>query len=131
MSKWPIAVNHPEFKYLTRLGDSGWHGAPKGLRQPHVAVFERSVWSEPSKEQLADYRRKREIVEAHDGRMRYQEWECAGSNVPFTEQDVAEMISAVAANKHVRIVDTWNGKGVFAFSVGFECPIPPAAKESA
>lgn len=101
---------HPDFEGYRRFT-----GNPK---YTGIFVFQRAHWKEPTPEQLADYRHRRKIVEDNGGSMRRMEWMCAGQNPRFTEADCRAMKQAVRkSNPDLKIVDDWNGVGVYGYSV--------------
>lgn len=107
-----MAVKHAAFAYVAE----GAGGRP-------VVIFKRSHWVEPSTEQIADYRRRREIVEKHGGEMRVQDFQCAGPMPLFTEQDCTEMLKAVTTacrRRGYTVAETWNGAGCLTFSVSLK-----------
>lgn len=99
--------SHPDFKYCSV-------GA-----YPFTFVFGRDHRKQPSDEQVAEYERKQKIVEANDGRMRFNLYDLGDEIPAFSLEDVAAMSEAVRrANFDLKIEAAWNGAGSRSFSVG-------------
>ena len=101
-------VDHPNFR---RAEAKGYAGFP-------VIIFDRDEWKTPSEEQCLDYQERKKKVEELGGVMYVLEWEVAGRNPPFTEEDCLAMRRAVEKTyPEWRVCETWNGSGYYTFSV--------------
>lgn len=94
--------------------------------QPFTFVFERKFYNKPTKQQLAEYRQNKVIVESHGGQMAIPyEDECAGEAPKYEPADLAEMRAAVTkAYPQLEIVSCWNGLGAYTYSVGAKLKRP-------
>jgi hypothetical protein len=113
-----LPCNHSLFQWSS---EGAWSGAPEGIQNPHIFVFERKKWLTPTDEQIAEYRRAREIVERLGGTMNRREWEIAGKSEVFSASEVQEMLEAVTRdNPKASVIQYWNGAGCYTLSVGVE-----------
>ena len=98
--------DHPDFGYCIcrRTG-----------RYPFVFIFERQKTKDPPADVIADYERRKHIVESNGGIMP----QLTGIENPrFTRADMQKAIRAVQkANPDLVIMDTWNGAGLHALSI--------------
>lgn len=100
--------NHECFRYCCTDGAS-----------PFVFVFERQRWIKPSPEQVADYYRRKAIVEANGGMMQKADFDFLGVNPTFTQAEEQDMLMAVLRdNPDLELDKSWNGKGCYTCSVG-------------
>lgn len=106
----PYQCSHPDFKYSTDRGAS-----------PITFVFERAHYKTPTEDQIMDYRRKKEIVEANDGKMKVScENHVAGRNPPYSVDDIDQIVTIVTSENPSLIYDKqWNGVDCYGFSIGF------------
>lgn len=101
-------VDHPEFVRCA-IGAA-----------PFVFVFDRGRYKKPSEEQLEQYNRNRDIVEAHGGRMLDNDYQIAGENDVYTKKEVDALVALVSdAHKDLEFDFKWNGAGCYTVSLGF------------
>lgn len=111
-------MNRPKPPSKRKVLHPDYGGCMAG-KYPYVFCFERSQWKGPTVTQREDYRRRRVIVEANGGYMRQEEWKAGGARQPFSSSDIVIMRRAVTkSNPDLHIVEVWNGRGCYSFSVG-------------
>ena len=109
---------HPLFQWAS---EGVWNGAPEGLRQPCVFVFERPRWRTPTPEAIASYRAAEQTVQHLGGSMNKREWEIAGEAAPLSGAEVQAIVACVEkCNPGATVIQHWNGEGCYSVSVGVE-----------
>lgn len=105
-----MKVDHPHFERCAK----GSH-----TNEAHIIfVFNRPMYPTPTAEQRADYERRQKIVRANGGHMTRPLHEELGKLPPFSRKDVAAIKRLVAkTHKNLRVVDHWNGVGVYSLTV--------------